>query len=64
MGGVIAYIEDVASEMRKVNWPSQQELINNTIIVIVASLIVAFVIFGVDQVISTVLEFVYALAGG
>ena len=64
MGGVIAYIEDVASEMRKVNWPSQQELVNNTIIVIVASLIVAFIIFGVDQVISTVLEFVYALAGG
>ena len=63
MGGVIAYIEDVASEMRKVNWPSQQELIDNTIIVIVASLLVSFAIFGVDQVISYVLEFVYALAG-
>ena len=63
MGGVITYLEDVASEMRKVNWPSQQELINNTIITIIASLIVAFVIFGADQVISTVLEFVYALAG-
>ena len=62
MGGVIAYLEDVASEMRKVNWPSQQELINNTIITIVASLAVAFIIFGADQIISQFLEVVYSLA--
>jgi preprotein translocase subunit SecE len=48
--------------MRKVNWPSQQELIDNTIIVIVASLVVSFVIFGADQVISYVLNIVYSLA--
>jgi preprotein translocase subunit SecE len=63
MGGIVAYIEDVMSEMRKVNWPSQKELIDNTIIVIIASLVVSFIIFGADQVISTVLEFVYGLAG-
>jgi preprotein translocase subunit SecE len=48
--------------MRKVNWPSQQELIDNTIIVIVASLVVSFVIFGVDQILSEVLETVYSIA--
>jgi preprotein translocase subunit SecE len=64
MSGIIAYLQDVASEMRKVNWPSQQELINNTIITIVASLTVAFIIFGADQIISAVLEFVYSLSGG
>jgi len=64
MSGIIAYLQDVASEMRKVNWPSQQELINNTIITIVASLTVAFIIFGTDQIISAVLEFVYSLSGG
>ena len=62
MGGVVAYLQDVASEMRKVNWPSQQELIDNTIIVIVASLAVSFVIFGVDQILSAVLETVYSIA--
>jgi preprotein translocase subunit SecE len=62
MSGIIAYLQDVASEMRKVNWPSQQELIDNTIIVIVASLVVSFVIFGADQVISYVLNIVYSLA--
>ncbi|PSQ80747.1 MAG: preprotein translocase subunit SecE, partial [Bacteroidetes bacterium QS_8_68_15] len=39
-------------------------LINNTIITIVASLTVAFIIFGTDQIISAVLEFVYSLSGG
>lgn len=62
MGGVIAYLEDVASEMRKVNWPSQQELIDNTIIVIVASLVVSLIIYGVDRVISRVLQIVYSIA--
>ena len=62
MSGVVAYLQDVASEMRKVNWPSQQELIDNTIIVIVASLAVSFVIFGVDQILSAVLETVYSIA--
>lgn len=60
---MISYLEDVMSEMRKVNWPSQQELIDNTVITIVASLIVACTTFLADQVISYVLEIVYMLAG-
>ena len=53
------YLEEVAQEMRKVNWPSQQELISNTFITIVATLIISAFIFGADHVISTVLELLY-----
>jgi preprotein translocase subunit SecE len=51
--------EDVVKEMRKVNWPKRKELVDNTFVVIVASVIIALSIFVIDQAFSTVLEFVY-----
>lgn len=54
-----SYLQNVTSEMNKVKWPGQNELVSNTIVVIIASLILALFIFGADQVLSTVLEFIY-----
>ncbi len=45
--------------MGKVTWPSQKELVDNTIIVCVFAIIVSLFIFGIDQVYSTILEVVY-----
>lgn len=45
--------------MKKVTWPTQQELIDNTIIVVVFTIIITTFIFGVDQVYSTILEAIY-----
>jgi preprotein translocase subunit SecE len=53
------FIDGVRKEMAKVTWPTQQELIDNTIIVIVFTIIVSAFIFGVDQVYSTILEAIY-----
>ncbi len=53
------YLEDVLRETRKVNWPDRKSLISNTILTLVASIIIALIIFAQDQVISTVLEFIY-----
>lgn len=57
------YLREVGREMRKVNWPSQQDLINNTVLTLVASLFIALIIFAQDQVISTILDFVYQVLG-
>jgi len=53
------YLQNVAAEMEKVNWPSRDELISSTLITIVATFIVAGFIFLTDQALSTVLEFIY-----
>ena len=53
------YLEEVAVEMRKASWPQRRELINNTVITLVASFILAIFIFGADRVISRILEFIY-----
>jgi preprotein translocase subunit SecE len=54
-----AFFEGVNREMKKVSWPTQRELVDNTIVVIVFSIILSLFIFGVDQVYSTVLEVIY-----
>jgi preprotein translocase subunit SecE len=53
------FIEGVRKEMAKVTWPTQQELIDNTIIVVVFTIVVSAFIFGVDQVYSTILDAIY-----
>ena len=53
------FFESVIAEFKKVSWPTQQELIDNTIIVVVFSIILSTFIFGVDQLYSTVLEAIY-----
>jgi len=46
--------------MRKVTWPTQKELINHTIVTLVATVVISLFIFSTDQIISTVLEVIYS----
>lgn len=63
MNKIKSYLDEVVKEMKKVNWPSQKEVINNTGITILATVIIAAFVYGADQVISTALELVYSAAG-
>lgn len=60
MQKIRAYLEDVVTEMRKVDWPDRKELIDNTFITMVATVIISLFIFVADQVISTALEMLYS----
>jgi preprotein translocase subunit SecE len=59
MEAIRAFFDGVNREMKKVSWPTQRELVDNTIVVIVFSIILSLFIFGVDQLYSTVLEVIY-----
>ena len=59
MNKIREFLEGVKKEMGKVTWPSQKELMDNTIIVCVFAIIISLFIFGIDQVYSTILEVVY-----
>lgn len=60
MNKVVTYMSEVAKEVNKVSWPTRQELLSNTLLTLVASLIIALIIFAQDQVISRVLQFIYS----
>ncbi len=52
---IIDYTRKVYLEMRKVTWPTRNEITNSTIVVIIISAIVAVIIFALDTVFSSVL---------
>ena len=48
---------------QKVSWPSSSELTNSAVVVMVASLIIALVVLGMDKTFETSLDFVYRSIG-
>ena len=59
MEKITNFFDSVVAEFKKVSWPTQQELIDNTIIVVVFSILLSVFIFGVDRLYSTVLEAIF-----
>ena len=48
MNVVTKFIKEAQDELRKVNWPSREQAINYTLIVIGVSITVAFFLGGLD----------------
>lgn len=49
---MLDYIRDTKTEVRKVVWPSRQETVQTTMIVLVMVLIVALMLWGVDSLLG------------
>ncbi|WP_257657277.1 preprotein translocase subunit SecE [Parapedobacter lycopersici] len=63
MANVLGFIKDSYTEMtQKVTWPTWSELQSSAIVVLVASIIIALVIFAMDKASSGVLELFYGIA--
>jgi preprotein translocase subunit SecE len=61
MAAVTEYIKESYIELtQKVTWPTWRELQNSAVVVLVAAIIIALVIFGMDQVINFVLGKLYS----
>ena len=48
--------------VHKTTWPSQKELMGSAVVVLIASLCIALVIFAIDSVFDKVMELIYSLA--
>ena len=58
MNKIVKFINEVKLELKKVSWSTRQELINSTIVVIVAVIILAIFIAFCDFIWSNVINFV------
>ncbi|HXL00165.1 MAG: preprotein translocase subunit SecE [Dysgonamonadaceae bacterium] len=62
MKKIIAYIKDAYNELvYKVSWPTREELTSSTIIVMIASLIIALIIFAMDSLFEWTLKLLYGI---
>ena len=52
----IRFVQESAAELKKVEWPSQQQVISGTAVVLIACLIVGVYLYGNDQLWSYVVK--------
>ncbi|MDD6007109.1 MAG: preprotein translocase subunit SecE [Bacteroidales bacterium] len=45
----------------KVSWPTKSQLANSSVVVMFASIIIALIILFMDQIIDTIMHFIYSL---
>jgi preprotein translocase subunit SecE len=61
MANVSEYLKESYIELtQKVTWPTWRELQNSAVLVLVAAIIIAMLIFGMDQIIGLLLNKFYS----
>jgi len=58
MNRLINYVKEIWNEMMKVAWPTRNDLMNSTIVVIIISALMAGIIFVLDTIFSSALSLV------
>ena len=53
------FVREVNAELRKVAWPTRQEVINSTIVVLIAVVVMTALIFGFDYASAKAVLFLY-----
>ena len=53
------FFTDVSKEMKKVSWPSREQLQERTIVVVVTCMIIAMIVFVIDQGMTFVMKSIY-----
>lgn len=57
------YFRDLRSEVKKVVWPSRQEVLKNTSIVLLTMVVVAIFVWGVDNIFRFLLSLLLGASG-
>lgn len=64
MDKISKFLKEVVAELRKVTWPSKDEMIGSTIVTIVVSVIVALFIGVVDQILTYLISLIFGTGVG
>ncbi len=57
------FVKEVFAELKKVAWPSRQEVVAYSTVVLVAVVVIATVIFGMDYIFAKGVLFLYDIEG-
>ena len=60
---ILKDIEDSYNELvYKVSWPTKSQLANSSVVVMVASIIIAIMIFAMDEVVDALMHLIYSIS--
>ena len=63
MGKFTVFVKDSWGELKRVTWPTKDDVVATTIAVLVLTVIFSFFIYVSDKLLSTAVEWVYRIAG-
>jgi preprotein translocase subunit SecE len=55
-GGIVRFAQESWSELRKVTWPTQEQVIRLTLLVVLISVIISAYIFAFDNVFHVIVD--------
>ena len=55
-GGIVRFAQESWSELRKVTWPTQEQVIRLTLLVVIISFVISAYIFAFDNVFHLVID--------
>ncbi len=59
---ILTDIEESYTELRyKTSWPTRAQLVKSAVIVMIASIIIALIVFCMDQVVDNLMHLIYNL---
>lgn len=56
---IVNFVNDVVKEMKKVTWPTREELKESTTIVIVVCILIAIFTYAIDMSVAQILKGIY-----
>ena len=54
--GVVKYLKDLKSEIKKVTWPSWKKVLNNTTVVLIGMCVSGIAVWAIDNVLTALLK--------
>lgn len=63
-GGIRKYFKELRAELKKVVWPTRQQVVNNTGVVLVVMSVVGLFLFAVDTGLSYAIKQLIGLGAG
>jgi preprotein translocase subunit SecE len=57
--GPVQYYREVVAEMKKVAWPTREETINSSVVVVIGLVVMAALIFGFDYLSIKLVDFIF-----
>ena len=59
---IVLYCKDTYEELvHKTTWPTRKELIHSAFVVLIASVIIALVVFAMDKVFYNLMQLIYSI---
>ena len=60
--GILTNIQEAYDELRyKTSWPTKKQLVKSALIVMIASVIIALIIFVMDQIVDRFMHLIYSI---